>query len=209
MKTKNSMCPTNPSSSLVTPNRRSFLRGISALGLGALAGRQTSAVVPVRYAHRFQLFAEGTVSDFSLVWPAPEVPPLPPETLLRIRVEFPVQGKDILEFRTFVAPVSDPSLPVFIVTFFRMRVDKIGLSDTPFPNFGLFGQVIDNPVVDNPNHSPFGDLTGHIGTAYGGFDTTGDQTTFTLLGGQAAGSHASAVPTATGSLHIVGPWDSL
>ena len=163
---------------------------------------------PARYAHRFQLFAEGTVTDFSLVWPAPQIPPLPPGTLVRVRVEFPIHGHDILEFHTFVAAENAPDQPLLIVTLFHMRVDKIGLSETPAPNFGLFGQVIDNPVVDNPDHSPFGDLTGRVAIIYAQFDTPGDNTTFTLLGGASAGSHATALRTATGSLHIQGPWNS-
>jgi hypothetical protein len=161
-----------------------------------------------RYARRFQLFAEGTVTDFSLVWPTPQIPPLPPGTIVRVRTEFPINGHDILEWQTFVASENAPDQPLLVVTLFHMRVDQIGLSETPSPNFGLFGQIIDNPVVDNPNHSPFGDLTGRIAIAYAQFDAPGENTTFTLLGGAACGSHASAVTTATGSLHIERPWHS-
>jgi hypothetical protein len=133
---------------------------------------------------------------------------LPPETLVRIRLEFPIQGHDILEWQTFVAAENAPEEPRLVVTLFHVRVDKIGLSETPAPNFGPFGQVIDNPVVDNPNHSPFGDLTGRVGMVFAQFDAPGNNTTFTLLGGASAGSHASALTTATGSLHIQGPWES-
>lgn len=191
-----------------TPNRRAFLKGLGALGAGTLFYSQPAFAGSARYADRFQLFAEGTVTDFSLVWPAPQIPPLPPGTIVRVRVEFPIQGQDILEFRTFVASESAPDQPLLVVTLFHMRVEKIALSEAPAPNFGLFGQIIDNPVVDNPNHSPFGDLTGRVGIAYAQFDAPGDNTTFTLLGGAAAGSHASALRTATGYLHINGPWQS-
>jgi hypothetical protein len=161
-----------------------------------------------RYAHRFQLSAAGTVTDFSLVWPAPQVPPLPPGTIIRVRIEFPIDGKDLLGWQTFVAAENVPDQSVFMITLFHLRVDKIGLSEAPASNFGLFGQVIDNPVVDNPDHSPFGDLTGRVGIVYGEFDVPGSSTTFTLLGGAAAGSHATALRTATGSLRIQGPWSS-
>jgi hypothetical protein len=127
---------------------------------------------------------------------------------VRVRIEFPINGHDILEWQTFVASENAPDQPLLVVTLFHMRVDKIGLSETPAPNFGLFGQIIDNPVVDNPNHSPFGDLTGRIGIAYAQFDAPGENTTFTLLGGAACGSHASAVTTANGSLQIGSPWHS-
>lgn len=156
------------------------------------------------YSRGFQLFAEGTVTDFSLVWPAPEVPPLPPGTILRVRIAYPVRPHGLLEFHTFVAAEQAPEQPLAIITLFHMRVDNIGLSRTPAPNFGLFGQIVDNPVVDNPNHSPFGDLTGRLQMIYGEFDRPGDQTTFTLLGGAAAGSHATALRRATGSLNIKG-----
>ena len=50
--------------------------------------------------------------------------------------------------------------------------------------------------------------TPSIAIGYGQFDAPGENTTFTLLGGAAAGSHASAVTTANVSLHIQGPWES-
>jgi hypothetical protein len=193
---------------LARKNRRAFLHGVGALGAATILGARSSSAAPARYAHRFQLFAEGTVTDFSLVWPVPDVPPPPPGTLLRVRVKFPVDQRDILELQTFLASETAPSQPLAVITLLRQRVDKINLSATPAPQFGLFGQIIDNPVVDNPNHSPFGDLTGRVGMTYAEFDAPGDATTFTLLGGAAAGNHASAVWSATGSLHIQGPWQS-
>jgi hypothetical protein len=200
---------TNPKSTgIITPNRRGFLKGLGALGAGSLLCSQKAIAGPAQYAHRFQLSAAGTVTDLSLVWPAPQVPPLPPGTILRVRVEFPIGGHDILEWQTFVAPENAPDQAVFMITLFHMRVDRIGLSETPAPHFGLFGQIIDNPVVDNPDHSPFGDLTGRVAMGYAEFDAPGDNTTFTLLGGAVAGNHASAVRTASGSLNILGPWQS-
>ena len=79
-----------------------------------------------------------------------------------------------------------PSQPLLVITLLHVRVDKIGRSKIPAPNFGLFGPIIDNPVVDNPDHSPFGDLTGRVEMLYAQFDAPGDNTTFTLFGGAAA-----------------------
>lgn len=197
-----------PSTDVLVPNRRGFLKGLGGLGAASLACAPSALAGPARYARRFQLSATGTLDDFSLVCPAPQVPPPLDGTIVRLRVEFPIQGRDILESRIFLAPAASPDESLFIVTRLHMRVDQIRLSDMPEPHFGLFGQIIDNPPVENPNHSPFGDLTGRVTMTYGAFDEPGDQTTFSLLGGAAAGSHASAVRIATGSLHIRGPWQS-
>ena len=202
MKTVRQLAP------ISAPNRRAFLRGLGALGAGGFLVTQPAIASSAKYAHRFQLSAQGVVTDFSLVWPVPQLPQLPPGTLVSVRIDFPVDGRDILEWQTFLAPENAPDQPLAVITLFHLRVDKIGLSETPAPNLGLFGQVIDNPVVDNPDHSPFGDLTGRIGIIYGQFDAPGDSTTFSLLGGAASGSHATALTTASGSLHIQGPWDS-
>jgi hypothetical protein len=167
--------------------------------------RRSAAAVPAKYAHRFQLLVEASVTDPALVWPTPQLPPLPPGATVRVRIEFPINGQDIAEAHTFVDFAPGQSL---IVTLLHLRVDKINISETPAPNFALLGQIIDNPVVDNPNHSPFGDLTGRVGMVSAEFDERGDTTTFTLLGLAAAGSHSSGARTALGSLRIQGPWDS-
>lgn len=188
------------------PTRRSFLTGLGALGAGSLFWGRPAMADSAKYAHRFQLFAEGTVDDLSLIWPTPQFPPLDAGLIVRVRIQFPVTPHDLLEWRTFVASETAPGQPLVVVTLLRVRVDDINLSTTPAPNFAMFGQVIDNPVVNNPDHSPFGDLTGRIQVIGGQFDTPGDNTTFTLLGGMAAGSHAGALRTARGSLRIHGPW---
>lgn len=197
------MSTDTPAANVVIPNRRAFLRGLGGLGAASLACAPSALAGPPKYARRFQLSAAGTVADFSLIWPPPDLPPPQDGTIVRIRVEFPVQRHDILEFVTFVAPADAPDESLFIVTLFHMRVEQIALSDTPVPNFGLFGRILDNPV-----HSPFGNLTGRVQVISAEFDQPGDQTTFHLFGGATAGNHASAVRTATGSLHIRGPWHS-
>jgi len=186
-------------------NRRTFLSGLGILGLGSMCPRASAAAASARYANRFHLFLEAPINDFSLIWPAPQLPPLPPTSTVRGRAQFPINGQDILEWHTLVDVARGQSL---VVTLLHMRVDKISLSATPAPNFALLGRIIDNPVVDNPNHSPFGDLTGRIGMISAEFDKPGDTTTFTLLGVAAAGSHSSGARTAVGSLVIQGPWDS-
>jgi hypothetical protein len=196
------------STNLVAPNRRAFLQGLGGLGAASLACATPALASPARYAHRFQLSATGTADDFSLIWPVPQIPPPPQGTIVRVAVKFPVGGHDILEFTSFLAAADAPDAPLFIITFVRQRIDRIAISAVPAPHFGLFGPVIDNPPLQNPNHSPFGDLTGRVSMTYAEFDAPGDHTTFTLLGGAAAGNHASAVRTATGSLHIRGPWQS-
>ena len=192
----------------LVPNRRAFLKGLGGLGAVSLGCAAPALAGSARYAQRFQLSAAGTLDDFSLIWPTPEIPPPDPGIIVRVRIEFPIKGHDLLEWVTFLASEDAPDQSLFIVTLLHIRVDKIGLSDTPGPHFGLFGQIIDNPPVENPGHSPFGDLTGRVTTVYAGFDAPGDDTTFTLLGGAAAGNHASALRNATGSLHIRGPWHS-
>jgi hypothetical protein len=202
------MSTDTPTANGVIPNRRAFLRRLGGLGAVALAGAAPALAVSARYAQRFQLSATGTVDDFSLTWPMPDFPLPDPGVILRVRIEFPIQGHDILEWTTFLAAQAAPDKPLFLATLFRMRVDRILLSDTPAPNFGLCGQCIENPPVENPNHSPWGDLTGRVQTIGGEFDEPGDHTTFTLLGGATAGSHAGAMGHVTGSLHIRGPWHS-
>lgn len=200
---------THPSSTDVfAPNRRGFLKGLGGLGAASLACAPSALAGTARYAHRFQLSATGTVDDVSLTWPMPEFPLPDPGIILRVHIEFPIHGHDILEWTTFLAAEAAPDDPLFLVTLFRMRVDRIGLSETPAPNFGLFGPCIENPPVQNPGHSPWGDLTGRVQTICAEFDEPGDHTTFTLLGGVAAGSHAGAMRTVTGSLHIRGPWQA-
>ncbi|MCC7375539.1 MAG: hypothetical protein IT581_12860 [Verrucomicrobiales bacterium] len=187
-------------------DRRKFLRRMGGLGAAAsaVAASRSAFAGSSEFAHRFQLTAEGTVDDFTLVWPAPTLPQLPDGTIIRVRIQFPVNGRDIVEWSTFLAPANAPSQSLAVLTLFHLGVEKIILSDEPTPNFCLAGRVLDNPIIDNPNHSPFGDLTGHAGMIYGGFDKPGNQTTFTLLGGAAAGSHASALRTAYGSLRYRG-----
>lgn len=191
---------------VLVPSRRAFLKGLGGLGAASLACAPSALAGPARYAQRFQLSATGTVDDFSLIWPVPEIPPPDEGTIVRVTIEFPIGGHDVLEFTSYLATANAPNDPLFIITLFRQRVDRIAISATPVPHFGLFGQVVENPPVHNPNHSPFGDLTGRVSMTYAQFDAPGDHTTFTLLGGAAAGNHASAVRTATGSLHIRGPW---
>lgn len=186
-------------------DRRKFLRRLGGLGAASsFVAARSSLAGSSNFAHRFQLNAEGTVDDFTLVWPAPVLPPLQEGLIIRVRIQFPVDGRDILEWSTFLAPASAPSQSLAVLTLYHLGVEKIILSDEPTPNFCLAGRILDNPVVDNPGHSPFGDLTGHAGMIYGGFDKPGNQTNFTLLGGAAAGNHASAIRTAVGSLRFRG-----
>ena len=162
------MKPNTQLAVVTPPNRRAFLKGLGAVGAASLFSTRSALADQARYADRFQLFAEGTVMDFSLAWPLPPVLPVfPPGTILRVRIQFPLQRRDILEFQSFVASENAPEQPLLTLTLFHMRIDQIGLSATPAPNFGLFGRIFDNPVVDNDDHSPFGDLTGLVVIPFG------------------------------------------
>jgi hypothetical protein len=77
-----------------------------------------------------------------------------------------------------------------------MCIEKILLSETP-KCLGLVG-----PVINNEGTSPFGPLTDHAAMVRAGFDAVSDDTTFILLGTGCAGSHASALRKAEGSLRI-------
>src|SRR5262249_6604283 len=156
-------------------NRRTFLKALATLGAASAFDARSDSGAPAKYAHRFQLSAEGLVTDFSLVWPTPELPPLPPGAGIRLRLDFPIDGRDLLEWQTSVDFAPGQSA---LVTLYHVRVERIILSAIPAPNFGLFGPIVDNPVVDNPNHSPFGDLTGRVGMIYGQFDEPGENVTF-------------------------------
>jgi hypothetical protein len=184
------------------PNRRTFLKGLGLAGTASVLSGPSVMAGPNWHAQGLELSAKGTVTDFSLIWPAPPLPPLGPGVIVRVHVDFPGRRRKILEFHSFVALETVPDDPLMTVTLFHMRVDDVALSSTPVPNFGLFGQVIYNPVVNGNNHSPWGDLTGRISITCGKFDAPGDHTNFTLLGGATAGSHASALWSATGSLHL-------
>jgi hypothetical protein len=116
---------------VTTPNRRAFLKGLGALGAGSIFCTRPAMADAARYAHRFQLFAQGNVTDFSLVWPAPQIPRLPSGIILRLRLQFPIDGRDIVEWHTFLAGENAPDQPLVVLTLFHMRVDKIGFPKLP------------------------------------------------------------------------------
>lgn len=161
-------------------------------------GLQTARVPSTRYAGRVRFTAEGR-ADGRFVLP-PAVPEPPPGLEWRARLAFPVGGKDVLDAQVLLAPVGAPSgvPPVFVVSQFRMRVDRFERSAVPEPNFSFSGKVIETPVP-----SPFGPIVGRLTSVTGGY-TGGPDATFTLLGGPVAGSHATFLPVATGALVVDG-----
>jgi len=177
--------------------------GAGAPGPGELAtGRQEQdlqATRPpvLRFAKRVQWFAEGSV-DPAYVLPA-AVPPPPPGTEWRARHTFPVGGQDVLEVLVFLAPLGAPTggPSLFTVSQLRLQVDRFERSTTPAPNLAFSGRITETPVP-----SPFGPVIGRLASISAGY-TPGPDPTFTLVGGAVAGSHATFLPLATGSLRLL------
>lgn len=111
--------------------------------------------------------------------PLPEAPPLVPRT---------------------------PADPVTI-SYFEVEITDVQLGTSPLmgtsdrlPSFAICGRTISNTV-----RSPFGELTGAPTVMFGSFLITDIGTgaaDFVFFGGAAAGSHASACPTAKGFLRL-------
>lgn len=189
-------------------SRRNFLKTMGAIGSASLLGSASALSAPAKFAHRLQFQAEAYVYDLSqlLVWPIPNLPEL--NGVPGIRLAFPYQGRDILQWITFVNTNEGEK----VITLFFLRVNDVLVTvgknpetSEPEPNFALFGEVILNETGDFGIFSPFGDLTGRVGTVYAAYNHEGDDTTFRYLGGAAAGSHATAVVAAGGFLHIQRP----
>lgn len=215
-------------------NRRAFLRGMGALGVASIfvPGAQAAQVPRVRptnrsqgeiappspasarYANRFELHAEGIAENPPMVWPTPEIPPLPEGIVVKVRMDFPwveeEEGgrvRDLLQLMVFAAPASEGSAPVAVISRFHQFAEKIVISNQPYNWFSIYGPIVANPVL-----SPFGNLVGLTALNSAQFDEVAtddnDVTHFTLLGGHAAANHATAVMHAVGELRIRGPWHS-
>lgn len=143
------------------------------------------------------LVAEGT-GDPGWVLP-PAVPPLPPGVEFRARYTYPApDDDDLLDVQVFLtgvgAPVGLPLPPQSVISHMRVKVDRFQVAWVPAPSLLITGTVTSTPVP-----SPFGDLVGRLVAVSAGF-TEGDVTTFHQIGGPVAGSHATILPVATGSI---------
>jgi hypothetical protein len=92
--------------------------------------------------------------------------------------------------------------PLLPISQFVISMEDIDISDTPVNTLGFFGKCVANPVP-----SPFGPIVGRV-FSMGCQFTEGNPATFEFFGGYGAGSHATFVPRATGSLYIQRPWQS-
>jgi hypothetical protein len=184
--------------------------GLSACGAAAPDPEPAPAAAPQAVASAdsrsargrpVALVAEGT-GDAAWVLP-PAVPPLPPGVEFRARYTYPAaDDDDLLDVQVFLtgtgAPTGLPIAPGSLISHFRMRVDRFQVSRQPEPNLLITGTVKSTPVP-----SPFGAIAGRLVAITAGF-TEGATTTFTMLGGPVAGSHATFLPVATGSITFAG-----
>jgi hypothetical protein len=145
--------------------------------------------------HGVRLFAEGVV-DLRFVVPPVAAPPPPPGLEYRGRYTYPAGGENVLDGMIFAAPIGAPNGvdPVFVISHWLTRIDRVKTSQTPDNNFLMTGHVIATPVP-----SPFGPLVGRLAAYTGGF-AAGPNASFTLFGATVSASHTTVLPTATGSL---------
>jgi hypothetical protein len=186
-------------------NRRSLLVGGAGIPLvGGFAARADSSR-KVR-----SLLAEGIAQADTVVGPAPlQLPPTILAALqaggqLRIRLVYP-EGHRIATFFGFLAGPADPPPPLAslevndprVFTVLQFEIEREEVSFFPQPNFLLTGRLAAE-VVPSPF---FQGLTGRLAGITGGFAGEGN-TTFSMLGGFVAGSHASYARTAAGRIEL-------
>ncbi len=199
--------------------RRTFLKNLAVIGGGlAFAPRSLLAEpinkYPCRHANRFHWFAEGTGTFQTVLgydWPE-LFNQFPPEMKFRVRYRFPIGGRDVLGLQVFVAPDPEDALFGLAVpeemlisdgTIWLQEIAINGPVDHPSygskPTFAILGRIITNRIP-----SPFGEIVGRTFTLASAFDGEGDDVMFYLLGGTAAGSHATFVHEANGSFRYRG-----
>jgi hypothetical protein len=178
------------------------------------AGAMVAPAAMAKTEGKIELLAEGVVpfvpTAFILSPTAPAIPPQVLQAILagvlqaRIRVIYPSSKKrDILTVHVYLAGPTDPlpllsSPPTTVpptISIFEIQVEEVVISLAK-RSFVAAGLVVSNRVV-----SPFGDLTGLAAVVSAGFASTGT-TTFTMLGGIVAGSHASYAPAGAGFLNV-------
>ena len=187
-------------------NRRQFVAGASPLIVAPVLSAQ-NLKAPARYASRLRMIADGSTTHSYVVYnPAISLnpDPIPDGIEIRVRTEFPHQGRDLLDTRVYLAVAADPfHNPVATIAEFIISVEDIEISDCPPDHtLGFFGTCVATPTM-----SPFGPLVGRVFSVGCQFQE-GDPARFEFLGGYGAGSHATFVPLAEGELSIQRPWHS-
>lgn len=212
--------PRTDAKSLFSANRRGFLTRAGGLVAASTALPLAGGSPPRPKVH---ILAEGAVG-FNTIVPEPNLTGIPVEILqqimsgalqIRQRVTFPTtEDKDedndgVLSIQVFIVPSSAPlPLPTpppvppspdepMTISLFEVQVDRVLLSARPAPNLAILGEVISAPVP-----SPFGEIVGRQAGFGVGYDGTGEQVSFVMLGGFVAGSHSTWSLTAAGSLVI-------
>jgi len=194
-------------------HRRGFLKSAGAVAAG-VALSDFPAQAHGSPEVRMEILAEGIGN--AIVATAP--PPLPPELEVRVRhtCPFALEGKkpryDLMEIRVYLVPpmpelplLNPPPLEAGTISQMILQIDDIRFAKTPrlYPwgnnppkqfdyEFLLWGTVVKHPIVANSAPvGPFGDMVGRPLTLTGGFDTTGQNATFIMLGAMGAGDHVT------------------
>jgi hypothetical protein len=185
-------------------NRRGLLLGAAATTFAAALAGQAEEERKIR-----SLVAEGIATADTVVGQAPLILPQPiinalmNGSQLRVRIEYPDPRKTAT-FYGFVAGPNDPlPLPSLalgdprIFTVLRFEVQETLVAFSPQPTFTMLGRVAEETIP-----SPFfSGLLGRVAGITAGFQNEG-QTTFTMLGGFVAGSHASYARVAYGTIEL-------
>jgi hypothetical protein len=190
--------------------RRRFLQTAGAAALAVPAHAQGNSV-----RARLQFLAEGVapLSPVSFVL-SPNPPAIPPDVYAqlvagtlqaRVRARYPARRNNrVLRTQVYLAPPNTPyaaeqdppySTPPTI-SLFETYVESVIY--TQAPNEVVLAGTVTQTLVG----TPFGDLTGLAMAASFGFSGEGSNVTFYMLGGIAAGSHASYCPIGYGALSL-------
>lgn len=185
------------------PSRRAVL-----LGSGAAAAATVLRATPVVTRKVRYLLAEGVAELDSVIAEQPLIDILDAGTVaavqggfveIRVRWTYPVR-RNVAVFTGFVALPGSPmpiDTPASVFTVLELEVYDTLVSATPENTFGLFGRFLREPVP-----SPyFPNLEGRIAAVTAGFENEGE-TSFKLVGGIAAGSHATYARHAKGVIEL-------
>jgi hypothetical protein len=128
----------------------------------------------------------------------------------KVTYQFPYKQRDQLLLQIFLVPphaADDPNPLAVPISISVIQIDEIQVGPPvayaddaglpPKPTVALLGHWVDNSL-----QSPFGPIVGRQACITAAFDGEGDNVNFYLLGVSCAGSHATFVPKAMGSIHF-------